>query len=343
MDVTNTSDLVTRILAGAIFARDFCAVRNLVNPKSKLRLALERQAPKLIEREIPRVLLDPDALTETDRAEYERGLASIREKYGDQIETSPFELPRSLVEDIAERAMATGSFASASDALEFLGTRNQRIGDLVASALRDLKSAGDTDDPDSANARRSATDAVWLAAKLKNPLEPLFQKRATDFHFSGREAREKFYQALVSGKDRETADLCIHYLLGDREISESVCRALSGNTGRKSFLNELARILSGGNEKYSEFIDRYQRSVEILRSSSGEKPDPAGVQEVQAALSGDESYKGDGAGLLRQLATSHPIAALVCRLIVVPRKGPHLIPIVFEGTSALQVLGLRSD
>ena len=44
--------------------------------------------------------------------------------------------------------------------------------------------------------------------------------------------------------------------------------------------------------------------------------------------------------LLRDLAVNHPVSALLCRTVAVPGRGQILIPIVFEGTSALDVLGI---
>jgi hypothetical protein len=340
LDLTNTPDLVARILAGAVFAGDFLALRDLVNPKSKLRMAFQRQASKLIERELPRVLLDAEVLQEAEREQYDRILDSIRQRHGEQITSSPFEPPQEVVEELAERALAKGSFASTSDALEYLGVRNKRVGELVASAIRHLKSKEDAPASDPAAGYGSPAEEIWLAVKIKNPLEPLFQKRAVDFHSSGRQTRDQFYQFLVAGNVREALDFSIKYLLGDQDTFESVRSALAGDEDRRTFLRDLARVLSGGDEEFAVFVSRYRSSVEALRAGSEKKPDADQVRRVQSALAGGETYDEDGIGLLRHLATTHPVSALVCRMIAVPRKGPHLIPIVFEGNTALDVLGL---
>gem|GEM_PF-2161464 len=335
-------EMAIQILAGAVFAADFLAVRDLIHPKSKLRLAMDRGVQSLIDRELPRTLLDPEAVDEAERTAYEETARDIRDRYGDRILSAPFDPPRDLVEELAERAISKGSYASAADALEYLGTRNQRVGDLVASGLRTLKSttvpdsSGDATETTLSSTLNSAARTFILALRLKNPLEPLFQKQAIDFHFKHLERREKFYKALVTGRDDEAVGICIDYLLADREVSESVRGSLTRSPTRKAFVRELAISLSGGREPYEEFLTRYRASVEVLRSG-GDTPDPA---PVQSALAAQEGNADDGIGLLKNLAVSHPVSTLVCRTILVPQKGLFLIPIVFEGNSAVGVLGL---
>ncbi len=340
--IGSIEDIALAVLSGAVFARDFLPVRDLVRPKSKLRLALDRGVSNRIERELPRSLLDPDLLDEQARAEYDAVAEDIRNRFGNRIREAPFDPPRELIEELAERAISTGSYASAADALEFLGTRNKHIGELVASAVRTLKSAGspgpsEEGPPDGSSSSLTAVaESLITAVRLKNPLEPLFQSQALDFHFKHPANRETFYKALVSGNDDGAVGIGLEYLLGDREIAEAVRNSLSRTAARKAFFRELARALSGGKVKLDEFLAQYRASVDVMRAG-GAKPDPAAVQNALAGGAWDEA---DGIGLLGSLAVTHPVSALVCRTILVPRQGHYLIPIVFENNSALDVLGL---
>lgn len=342
-DPPSTAETATRVIAAATFAADFYPVRVLIRPKSKLRLAIERGDSSRIEREIARIALDPETLDESSRAEYETVLTKIREEFGDQILDSPFEPPRALIEDLAERALARGSFAAASAALEFLGTEKKRIGELVASALRDLKSVGapgssggGSDEKNATAPFRSAALALSTAVKIKDPLGPLFQKSAADLHFANPGLKEKYYGALLAGNHKEASEICIHYLLGDQEISDEVRRVFPGSAARRMFLRELAQTLSGGESRYIEFIGRYRQSENVLRAGT-EKPDFAEAQRTLAS-GGPESM--DGIGLLRNLAVSHPVSSLICRVITLPRGEAYLIPIILEGNSAADILGI---
>jgi hypothetical protein len=331
MDITDPSEAAIGILAGARFAGDFTAVREWMRPKSKLRLAFLRGARNLIEHELPRVMLDPDALGEADRQAYEEIRHSIVESYGAAIRSSPYEPPRELLEAIAERALEKGAYASASDALEHLGSRNKRAGDLTAEAVRELRSAAG-----SPEALRSAARAAILASRIRNPLGPLFQRRAVDFHFQNMKAREEYLRALVERQIDGALGMGMEYLLEDRSVVDAVRGVLTRTGDRKAFFRELALVLSGGEGPFQEFLDRYGKSVQALGSLGGERPDPAAIQ---GALSGGAPVE-DGLDLLRQLAVSHPVSALVCRTLLVPRQGRFVIPTVVEGNSAAKLLGL---
>lgn len=338
-DGTSAPEVATRVLAGAVLAADFCAVQQLMNPKSKLRLAIERDAPALVAREAARVALDPEALDEPARDEYGKTLDGIQERYGNEISQSPFEPPSALVEELAERAIQRQAYASASAALEHLGARNKRVGELTASGLRDLKSAEAADAGATEKAFGSAVESFWLAVKLKAPLEPLFQKRATDLHFTHPSSKERLLGTLLAADHKAAFGLSVEYLLGDKEISASILSALSRGTGRKAFLLELARMLSGGPERYGEFVSRYRASVETLLGRA-ERPDFVLAQRKLSGHTGEDAE--DGINLLRALAVAHPVSALVCRVVAIPRQGHYLIPSIAEGKSALEILGIDS-
>lgn len=343
-DAASIPEVVLRLLAGAVFAADFSAVKVLLSPKSKLRLALDRGVPSLIEREAARVLFDPEVLGEADREEYERIARTLRERHGDEIRAAPFQPHTGPIEEIAERAIARGSFASASSALDELGTLNKRVGDLISSGLADLKSAesasssGDSEagrDP----ALRSAAQSIWTAVRLKNPLEPLFQKLAVDLHFANPKLKEKLLGALLAGNHREAIEFCVEYLVGDRETTDAVCRVLTRGSTRRGFLRELAQLFSGGEERYAEFVSRYRQSADALRET-GSRPN---LPEIQKVLGGEGAESVDGIVLVRRLAVVHPVSSLVCRVIPVPREGAYLIPTVVEGRSALDILDIAKE
>jgi hypothetical protein len=208
---------------------------------------------------------------------------------------------------------------------------------MVASALRDLKSAGSASESTEAGPPlRSVARTLWEVVRLKNPLEPLFQGRAIALHFERTDQRDKLMGALLDERNREALEFCIDYLLGDREIVDAATRAISTASIRRTFVRELAVLLSGGEEKYIAFVSHYKESAEVLRAG-GTTPDLAAAQK---ALSGKGLDPGDGITLLRVLAVSCPVSSLVCRPLLVPRQGYFLIPTVIGGKSALELLGI---
>lgn len=331
-------ELIFHLLSISYLYGDYAIPFHLMNTSSQAYLSVKKGDTAALRRFASRNWIDMDLLSDEKRKELEQIYQMIIDKYSNQIKTELSPLPTQFLIELGERAIQFGHFRDAHSCFKAIKGLDKQINELVGEAIQILKSK-EVNSPDNEQILEQkiaqAVDNVYRATKLKNPFGNQFQKLGQQLHYEDADIFRKYSKYVELTLLKEILEFGIQFLIDDRSISEKVLNALSISKLRRLFLKKLAIRFSGGEQRYSEFVEHYHQAIEKLNQAETEKD----FREIQKTLLGRGTGDNKYFQFLREISLEHPISALLVFTETTPSGELYIAPLILKsGTSLLDFL-----
>lgn len=336
-DYSNINDpyeLIFHLLSMSYLYGDYAIPFHLMNTSSQAYLSVKKGDIAALQRFASRNWIDMELLSEAKQQELAQIYQMIVDKYSDQIKTELSPLPDQFLTELGERAIRFGRFRDAHSAFKAIKGLDKKVNELVGEAIQILKSR-EVNDPENDEVLEQkigqSVESLYQAIKIKNPFGNQFQKLGHELHYEDADALRKYAKYVELTLLKEILEFGIQFLIDDRSISEKVVNALGSSKLRRLLLKKLAVRFSGGDERYTEFVNRYREAIEILNQAKTEK-DFAGVQK---ALLGRSAGENKYFLFLRELSLEHPISPLLVWTQTSPEGEYYIAPIILKSGVSL--------
>jgi len=332
--INDPYDLIYHLLSIAYLYGDYAIPFHLMNTSSQAYLSIKKGDIAALRKFAARNWIDMDLLSEEKRQELEEIYQMIIDKYGNQIKTELSPLPMQFLIELGERAIQFGHFRDAHSTFKAIKGLDKKVNELAGEAIQILKSKEVTN-PDNEQVLEQkfaqAVDYVYQSAKLKNPIGNQFQKLGPQLHYEDADSLRKYSKYVELTLLKEILEFSIQFLIDDRSISDKVLNALSTSKLRRLFLKELAIRFSGGEQRYSEFVEHYHQAVNKINQAQAEKD----FIDVQKTLLGRGTGDNKHFQFLRELSLEHPISALLVTTQTTPTGEHYIAPLILKSGSSL--------
>ena len=275
-----------------------------------------------------------DRLSDEDKEKYNQFKEKIFSKYKPQLEAQPLPLPEQYFEDLADRAIQLGNFTTAHSALQVMNKLEKKVNEYVVKGIQLLQSKemkSSSSEAESELYVQQAADHFYNAIRIKNPLGNQFQYLATNLHFKDVDALRKYFKYVELNLLKEIIEFCIQYLTDDKIIANKIVENLPSAKTRKMFLRFFAEQYSFGNENYQKFVSHYKEATQLLK----EAKEYSEILKLQKILLGRGTGDNEYYQFLRELATEHPISALLVAVATTSDGTPFIAPIILKSTVSL--------
>ncbi|MDZ7331521.1 MAG: hypothetical protein ONB13_06240 [candidate division KSB1 bacterium] len=338
--IKDTYDLIFHLLSFSYLYGDYAIPHQLMNPTSQAYLSVKKGDIAALRKFAGRNWLNIDRLSLQQQQELDRIYQMLVERFGDQIRAQPSPLPSQLLIELGERAFTFGHYRDAHSFFKTVKELDKKVNELLERALQILRSkevtAGESDSAIEAKVHE-AVEIIYPAVKLKNPFGQQFQLLGPHFHFEDAENARKYAKYVELALVKELLEFGIHFLLDDRTIADKIIGALPSSKVKRILLRQLAIRLSGGIERYQEFVENYHQAIALQKEAKTEKD----FLEVQKRLLGRGSGDNRYTQFLRELCVEHPISALMVTAQPTPKGELYICPIMLKsGDSLLDFLAL---
>ncbi len=338
--ILDTYDLIFHLLSFSYLYGDYAIPHQLMNPNSQAYLSVKKGDIAALRKFAARNWLNIDRLSPQQQEELDQIYQMIIKRFGDQIRAQLSPLPNQLLIELGERAFAFGHYRDAHSFFKAVKELDKKVNELLERAIQLLRSkevtAGDSDGAIEEKIRE-AVEIIYPAAKLKNPFGQQFQLLGPHLHFEAIEDARKYAKYVELTLVKELLEFCIHFLIDDRAIADKIINALPSSRAKRILLKQLAIRLSGGEERYREFVENYHQAMALQREAKTEKD----FFEVQKRLLGRGSGDNRYVQFLRELCVEHPISALLVTAQPTPKGELYICPIMLKsGESLLDFLAI---
>jgi len=331
-------DLVFHLLSLSYLYGDYAIPFHLMNTSSQAYLSVKKEDIAALRKFASRNWIDMEQLSAEKREELEQIYQMIVQKYSNQLKAELSPLPTQFLIELGERAIRFGHFRDAHSAFKAIKSLDKKVNELVGDAIQVLKSKEVNDPTDELILEQkmdSVINNIYQAIRLKNVFGNDFQNLAQQFHYEDADSYRKYAKYVELTLLKEILEFGIQYLIDDRAITDKVVSALSSSKLRRLFLKKLAIKFSGGEERYSKFVNRYHQAAQKLTGATKEKD----FIEIQKTLLGRGTGDNRHFQFLQELALEHPISALLVTTLMTPAGEPYIAPLILKsGVSLLDFL-----
>ncbi len=339
--IKDTYDLIFHLLSFSYLYGDYAIPHQLMNPASQAYLSVKKGDIAALRKFASRNWLNINRLSPHQQQELDEIYQMIVTRFGDQIRADLSPLPSELLIELGERALTFGHYRDAHSFFKAVKELDKKVNELLERALQILRSkevsAGENDRVMEERVHE-AVEIIYPAVKLKNPLGQQFQILGPHLHFEDVETARKYAKYVELTLVKELLEFGIHFLIDDRAIADKIINALPSSKLKRLLLKELAIRLSGGQERYKEFVDHYHQAIERHKEAKTERD----FIEVQKILLGRGTGDNRYVQFLRELCVEHPISALLVTAHPTPKGELYICPIMLKsGESLLDFLGLN--
>jgi hypothetical protein len=327
-------DLVIHLLSLSYLYGDYSIPFHLMNTNSQAYLSVKKKDIAALRKFASRNWIDMERLSEQKRHELEEIYQMIIDKYSDQLKSELSPLPTQFMIELGERAIRFGHFRDAHSAFKSIKSLDKMVNESIGEAVQVLKSKEVNDPENGQNPEQKidlAINNIYKAIRLKNPFGNQFQKSGPAFHYEDVDSLRKFSKYVEQSLIKEILEFGIQYLIDDRAITDKVLSALSSSKLRRIVLKKVAIKFAGGEDRYSQFVDRYHQATEKLNEAKTEKD----FIDIQKTLLGRGTGDNRHFQFLQELALEHPISALLVTTLVTPGGEPYIAPLILKSGASL--------
>ena len=339
-EIKDTHELILHLLSISFFYGDYSIPFHFMNPSSNVVLAAQKSDIISMHSFASRNWVNFELFSAEKKEQLEKTYADTTKAYSDQIKKQLTPLPPKYLIDLGKRAIELGHFRDAFSAYSAVNELDKHVNEFIVKAEEILKSKKVTSSESDVELEKEISQAVsfiYKATKLKNPLGNQFQQLGQNLHYRNIESFRKLNKYIENNLLKEIIDFSIHYLIDNNHIADKASKALLTGKVRKIFLRHLCEKFSGGHDKFTNFVDNYKKSVELMKNTNSE----TGLFSIQKTLLNRGTGDNEHYQFLRELALEHPISSILISVKSNSEEKQYITPLMLKsGMSMLDFLEL---